>query len=221
MEQLELSVESRTVRGGTQVKRLRSSGTVPGVVYSGGEESLPLEVNEHEFVQTVKGRPRAQLYSFKSSDETLNGLTALIKEVQIEPLKERVLHVDFLKIEEGQSFTVLVPIKVTGVPAAVKEGRGILNQVAYEVELECLPSAVPAQIDVDASALDEGEHIQIGAIELPEGAQLRSGKEMVVVNVLGSRRGAKEAQEAAAETATESTSEPAAASGDAGGSEGN
>ena len=210
MERLELNVESRSVQGGTQVKRLRESGRVPGVVYSGGKEALAIDLDEHDFIQTVKGRPRAQLYSFKSSNSALDGLLGLIKEVQTEPLKDKILHVDFLSIEKGQSFVVRVPVKIVGEPAAVKEGRGILNQGAYELELECLAEAVPGELEIDVSGLDEGELVHAEAVPLPEGAVLKSNKDLVVVNVFSKRKLEKDAA-ASAESAAAPESAPAEA----------
>src|SRR5262249_34105776 len=106
------------------------------------------------------------------------------KSVQMEPVKEKVLHVDFLSVHEGHRITVTVPIELTGEAEAVKLGLMILNQTLYEAELECLPTEIPDSLVVDISNLTPGHTIHAREIPLPENARLKSDADLTVVTLL-------------------------------------
>lgn len=184
MEYRELNVETRELRGSTAMQRMRRSGFTPGVIYADGTEAQHISVNTHEFAVLGRRSGHTQLFKFKSSDPALEGKIALVKEIQIEPLKGTLLHVDFLGISEGHRITVEVPLKVVGDVAAVKEGRAVLNQGAFELEVECLPTDIPDQIIVEVGHLREGQSIHAGDLKLPEGVILCSNPVMTVVSVV-------------------------------------
>jgi len=208
VEQKELEVTVRTSLGSTAMKRARKSGMLPGVVYASGKEAQPVEMNQHDFIMTVRGSVPAQLFKLKSEDSSLNGKITIVKELQKEPLQDKLLHVDFLAIKEGQSITVNVPVQMEGEPQAVREGRAMLNQNRYDLEIECVPASLPEFIVVDVSNMEEGESIHAKDISLPEGAVLMSVPGQTVISLFGNRRLAAAA--AAADTAGE-TAAPAAA----------
>lgn len=189
METFELEIESRTEFGSGPSSRKRRDGILPGVIYSKGGAAIPIQVNTHDFVMTVRGKQNAQIFNCKSEDASLNGTKVLVKELQKEPLKDRLIHVDLQAVTEGELMTVPVPIRLTGESQAVREGRAIINQTAYEVELSCLPKAIPNEIIVDISALKDGEVLHASQIQLPEGSLLKSKGELVIVNVLATRGG--------------------------------
>ncbi len=210
METFELEIESRSEFGSGPSSRKRRDGVLPGVIYSKGAPAIPVQVNTHDFVMTVKGKQNAQIFSCKSEDASINGTKVLVKELQKEPLKDRLIHVDFQAVSEGELITVPVPVRLTGESQAVREGRAIINQTAYEIELSCLPKGIPSEVVVDISGLKDGEVLHASQVELPEGAQLKSKGDLVIVNVLATRGG-----KAAGGEAAEGDAEPSAGEGEA------
>lgn len=183
----ELEVQERSVRGSSAMNQLRKAGMIPGVVYGSGEEAKTIAVDAHDFLVLARKSTPTQLFRFKSKSTSLDGIISLVKTVQTEPMRETVLHVDFLAVHEGQRVNVAVPIQIVGESASVKEGRAVLNQTAYELEMECLPEAIPASLPVDVSSLGEGESIHACDVELPEGTVLRSNPGLTVVSTVGSK----------------------------------
>lgn len=207
MEFFELSVEKRETLGKSANNRLRKEGRLPAVVYSGGDDALSLSVEQREFVKLAKGALPAQLFKFKSEDSELDGTLAFVKDLDIEPIKESLLHVDFLSVKTGQSVSVNVPLKAVGETASVREGRAILNQTAYQLTVDCLPSAIPTLLEVDVSQLEEGQSILAKEVPLPEGAVLKSSDNQVVASLLSTKKGRSE---------DEAQDAPAAVEGEAG-----
>lgn len=205
MAYVELTVESRTESGSVMVNRLRRSGYIPAVVYSGGSEAQSIMVEAHSFVLLGKRHAHTQLFKFKSSNAALDGKLALVKDVQTEPLKDKVLHVDFMGVEEGHRITVEVPLELVGECAAVKEGRVLLNQTTYELELDCLPGEIPTAVKVDISSLHEGITIHASDLQLPEGVVLKSSPTLAIVSTVSPK-----AEEAAAAAPAEGAAAPAA-----------
>lgn len=197
----ELEVDARKVVGTAAVSKLRRGGSVPGVVYSGGEEAQAIIFDEHDFSVIARKSVPTQLFKFKSKDSALNGVITLVKAVQKEPIHGKLLHVDFLAVKEGQRITVAVPVAIAGESIAVKEGRAILNQTAYELEIECMPSEIPASIPVDVSFLGEGQSIHAGDVTLPKGAVLKSSPELTIASTVGAKLMIEEEEEKVEEAA--------------------
>ncbi len=188
MNYRELSVELRQDLGSGAVQRLRKAGYVPAVVYADGNEAKAISVSTQEFMLLGRRSVPTQLFKFKSSDSSLDGQIALVKEVQTEPLKGALLHLDFLAISEGHRINVEIPLKLIGEVAAVKEGRAMVNQSAYEIEVECLPSEIPEQIIVEIGHMREGQSIHAAQLTLPPGAVLRSNPELTVVSIVVAKK---------------------------------
>ncbi len=196
MELKDLEIEPRTELGRLAVGRLRRTGFVPGVIYSTGLPATSIVVKELQFSRVVTGSVSTQLFRLKSANSELDGQMALVKSIQREPKKDLVLHVDFLAVSEGHRITVTVPLELFGEVAAVKLGEMILNQTLYELELECLPTEIPAQIRFDVSSLREGVSFHVKDLTLPEGVTLKSDPSLTVVTLAQ-----KSEEEVAAKTA--------------------
>jgi large subunit ribosomal protein L25 len=178
-----IKVEAREEVGSSAVKRLRKGGFAPAVVYSGGEVAKSITVDTKQIKFAVRGARPTQVFSFESEDKSLDGTKAFIKSVQISPLKEELLHVDFLSIKEGQKVVIDVELELVGSIAAVRSGDAVLEQRVYALSVECLPEKIPARLTVDISHLEVGDSISASEVELPSGAVLRSNAELTVVSV--------------------------------------
>ena len=113
----------------------------------------------------------------------LEGKTVLIKEQQRDPVRGRYLHADLYAVDLEQTVDVSVPIHVTGRAAGVELG-GILDHALRELELGCLPLAIPKGVEIDVSALEIGDSLHVRDIALPEGVTLRSDPDLPVVSIV-------------------------------------
>ncbi len=200
-EQREIEVESRAELGSGEARRMRKLGQVPGVVYGGGGAALPVFVEGQQFWLTRRGCATTQLFTFRSKDSTLNGIRALIKDIQVDPLKDRIIHIDFLSVREGQKVTLSIPIHLSGESPAVKDGRAVLNQTAFELDIESEPHLMPESIAVDISGLEESKSIHASDVLIPAGCALRSNPLLTIASAISLKR--IEAQEAAAAAAAQ------------------
>jgi len=206
-----LVVEERAEVGSRFMRRMRQAGSVPAVVYSDGKPATRLSLNAHEYQIAVRGCRATQIFKFQSKTSALDGKMALIKSVQIEPVKGSVLHVDFIGIEAGHRVTVTVSVELYGESAAIKENRALLNQNEYEIEVECLPDAIPNSLKLNISELKEGGSLHASDVELPEGVRLRSTPSLTLVSAISKKAlEAEEAREAAAQAAAQAASAGAA-----------
>lgn len=199
MEAKVLTVEERLGTGSAEARRVRKTGLIPAVMYSEGKATTQIALDNHEFFISTRGAKPTQLYKFKSENSVLDGTLVLIKDVQMEPVRGDVLHVDFLALHEGHRIAVSVGVDLVGQCAAVKENRVIISQIAYEIEVECQPSAIPSSLTIDITPLDEGESLHARDIVLPEGVRLKSLGSMTIVTALSKKE--LEASAAAAEAA--------------------
>lgn len=212
MEEKFIPVSGRVEMGGAAARRMRREGNIPAVIYSEGNESVPLSFNDHAYQMAVRGCKSTQIFRLKSDESTLNGMMALIKDVQIDAVSGRLLHVDFLRVSEGHKLVVTVSLEVFGECLAVKENRAFLNQNEYEIEVECLPSAIPEVLRVDISELREGGSLHASDIVLPAGVTLVSADNLTVVSAISlAKKAAEDAAAEAAATAAASAASAAAA----------
>ncbi|OHB39862.1 MAG: hypothetical protein A2069_07015 [Planctomycetes bacterium GWB2_41_19] len=177
MKILELKAEKRTTRGSKAVKKLRESGQIPAILYGHKPDNVMLCLNEHDFTRILHSGTRMINLTVDNKKES-----ALIKDVQYDNLLDRVLHVDFSRIDLTERVKLRVPLEVHGEPVGVKEG-GVLTHVMKDVEIECLPTAIPEKIKVNISELGIGKAIHVKELPVLEGIQYISETELVVASV--------------------------------------
>ena len=170
MEITELQVETREASGKEYCRKIRKLGMVPGVIYGRGKEAFPVQVNSREMERTIKGRDNV-LLNLSFAGDGGEKQTVMVQDVQKEILKSGLLHVDFKRISLEDKTVVMVPIHVTAEPKDGK-GKGMVEHIMWEVEVECLPLIIPKSIDLDLTQLKLGETITIGQIKAPEGVTI-------------------------------------------------
>ncbi len=182
MARLQMSAQARTVLG-KRVRRLRREGLLPAVVYGPairGVQAITLSTREFERVYARAG-------SATLLDLTIEGGRArpvLIHQVQHDPTRRNLVHVDFLAPDMQADLTVAVPLAFTGEAPGATEAGGLLTQVASELQIRALPDRIPAALEVDLSALTEiGAQLTAGQVPLPEGAALVSPEDEVLARI--------------------------------------
>jgi large subunit ribosomal protein L25 len=208
-----LDVSSRAAGGSREVRRLRRSGRVPGVLYGGGGDSVSFDADARE-LRLALARSGAVL------DLSVDGGKAtpvVLKETQRDPVRGETVHVDMLRVRLDQAIHAIVPIELTGTEDApgVKEG-GVLEQITREVNVEALPTAIPEAIVHDVGEMQINDTLLLAALAVPEGVTLLDDLEETVVVTLSPPRLQSEAEEEI-ESETELVGE--AAEGGAEGSE--
>jgi len=161
-------------------RKARAAGMIPAVLYGHGQESVALNVSARDFELAVR----------KQGGNPIIGLaldggehTALIRDVQYDPLTHDIIHLDFLRISLTEEIEVGVPIKLVGLPIGVKDGGGILEPILRELKVRCLPTTIPSGAEVDVSALNIGDSVHVGVISLP-GVTILTDPEVTVATVV-------------------------------------
>lgn len=180
-QRIELTVDKRE-SGRAGARGLRVNKMVPGVIYGATENvNISLHVND-----VIKYNARAYenaLLNIKSSDSKLNGKVALLKEVFVNPLSRRPEHVDLFALDLTKSVRVSVEIRIEGKAIGLAEG-GLLNIVVRQVEVECLPTAIPDAIVVDVTNLAVGDSIHVSDITVPAGVKMITRPEVTIAAVV-------------------------------------
>ena len=210
MEDFTLEVNRRSETGAGANRRLRLQGMLPSVVYHRGEEPVPSSVSTKLFVQLAQKVKASQVFRLKSDDSNLNGKSVIVREVQRDYIKGKVLHVDFQALRDDEEITLRIPIQITGEAPGVKTDGGILSIMTHEVGISCLPKDIPNSIEMSISQLQMGGSIHAGDLILPEGVSLADDADETIVSVVAIRQSKDDA--AAAETAAAASATASAAS---------
>ena len=183
METIELEAELRSGAGKGPARRLRQSGKAPAVFYGPKRPATAIAIDSKEFLQKVSALEGSHLIRFRSSAEDVSSKVALVKDAQYHPVTGAVLHADFYEVDMAAKLRVRVPLHFTGKAAGVALG-GILQPVRREVEVECLPAAIPDFLDVDVSALAIHDAIHVSQLQVPGDVTVRYDNDFALVTVL-------------------------------------
>jgi len=185
MEEIILEGLIREELGKNKVKDLRTKGFIPAVIYAEGKDSLPIKVSHKQLLQLIhQHRLESAVINLKiKDDKKQKARSCLIKEIQYDPVKGDVIHVDFNEISLTKIIKINVPVVAKGEPIGVKQEGGSLEHILWEVEVECLPTQIPKEIEVDVSQLKIGDSIHIQDITFPSQVKVLNAKEAIVFTV--------------------------------------
>lgn len=161
----------RNTQGTGASRRLRRAGKAPGIVYGGEQPPQLIELDHNALWHALRND------AFHSSvlAMELDGKTTqvLLRDLQVHPYKQQVLHVDFQRVSAKEAITIHVPLNYFGEEEseAVRVDKCLINQVNTELEINCLPANLPENIPVDLSKLEKGDIITLAEITLPEGVE--------------------------------------------------
>jgi large subunit ribosomal protein L25 len=201
---IELAVVPREVLG-KKVKRLRSEGITPANIYGRGIDSMAVQVSTRELAQTIRVAGRNTLLQVHVHGER-KVRPVFVHHVQRDPIKDHLLHVDFYQVSLKDKIRIDVPVVIVGEAPAVGVYHGILLQNLNAVTVECLPTDVPPQIEVDVSGLEEiDDAIHLKDLDIDPDVTLLVDPEMVVAKVAPPR--IEEVEEVAEEVEEEVAAE--------------
>jgi large subunit ribosomal protein L25 len=192
---------TRTAQGSGASRRLRRSGKVPGIVYGSTATPTAIEIDHNPLYHSL----RVEAFHSSILDMELDGKAerVLLRDVQWHAYRPQVMHIDFQRVAADQKIHVRVPLHFVNqdISPAVKLSAAIVSHVQSEIDVSCLPGALPEFIEVDLSALTAGHPIHLADVKLPEGVTAVQAKEnpvLVVATVKGVGDAAEESAAAPA-----------------------
>jgi len=171
-----INAKKRDVKDGLEA--LRKTGSIPAVFYGAGKTNTSIVISSREFRKIWRDAGESSAIVVKTPEGDTD---VLIHEVQVDPVTDEPIHVDFLAIDMKKKIKVNVPIVFEGISIAVKSGIGNLVKVLHEIEIEALPSDLPHNLSVDISTLETlDSNILVSSIKLPSGViAITDGGEVV------------------------------------------
>jgi len=173
-----LKATLRDERGSRKARRMRAKGQVPGIIYGHGEETVCVTLDDHDVSVALQHGER--LLEIDLDGKTHN---VLFKDVQYDAMGQHLLHVDLTRVNLDERVEVTVPIVLRGTPAGEADG-GVLQQMAAEVTVECLVTAIPDEIRHQVESMQVGDLVHMGDLTLPEGAKLVGDAEAPVCSLV-------------------------------------
>ncbi|MHB8230952.1 MAG: 50S ribosomal protein L25, partial [Vulcanimicrobiaceae bacterium] len=178
-QEFKLAIQRRGETGSTSSRKLRGEGKAPGVLYGHGGEPTNVAFDARAFDDLLHRGARTALVTL-----TLDGKsdTALIREVQRDPVTRRVVHADLQRVSAHESVHARLPIATIGVALGVREFGGVMDVMMHELEVEGPADRLPDRIEIDVSALGIHEHVTAGQAPLPPGFKMLTPADTIVVS---------------------------------------
>ncbi len=183
MNNIELTAETRTTTGNSPARALRRAGRVPAILYGRGTESVMLSIGADDMETIIKEGSVGQSIFNLAIDGGNKTRAAMIKELQTDPVSQNLLHIDFYEVSMDRKLKVNVPVITTGKSVGVELG-GMLQIVRRELEVVCLPNAIPQEITIDITDLDIGNSVHVEEITLQGDVEIPHDVNFTVLTVL-------------------------------------
>ena len=219
MSEVSLAVEMREGRGKGAARKLRAAGQAPAVVYGKGRDPVAVKLSPKALDRIIHTHHAGinALIDLEGEGD-LGGRTVMVKDLEREPLKGDILHVDLFEVDMNASVQVSVPVHLTGTPHGVTMG-GLLDHSLHHVDITCAAGSIPDELVIDVSGLDLGDSVHVSEITLHDGAEMVTHAELPVAAVV-IPRGVSADEEEAAEGEEGAEAEGEAGGDDAGKDEG-
>ena len=204
---IEFTAFPRSAQGTGASRRMRVAGKVPGILYGADKPAVPIELDH----QALSRHLKMEAFHASILDMSLEGAKqqVLLRDVQMHPFRQIVLHVDFQRVDKSKKIHMKVPLHFINaeICPGVKIGGGIVNHVFNELEIQCLPDDLPEFITVDLAKLDIGHSMHINEVAMPKGVEPipRIKKDNPAIVTVQVPRAVVEAEETAAAPTTEIT----------------
>src|SRR5579864_673200 len=207
MAQIIVEASARDERGKNAARRLRVAGKVPATLYGGKGGALSVAVNTKQLSAILRSESgHNTIFTVKLPDSEQS---AIVKDLQVDPVKGVLLHVDLLRIAMDVRMRVKVPVHTFGEPQGVKLQGGVFEVVLREVEIECLPGDIPEEYKVDVTDMMIGKQLRAGDLPLdPQKVKLLTDPTRVLAHVVALRVEEEKPAEAVAADAAAAPAEP-------------
>lgn len=178
MAEVTLKAKKRETSTKGAINQLRKDGKIPGVFYIKGNEGIPIVVEENDINHLVF-TSESYLIQLKIEGDSEDMHESILKEIQFDPVTDKVVHFDLRGITRGEVIELEIPLMLKGTPVGIKEG-GVLQQVLHKLHIECLPRNIPAHLEFDVTELKFGETITVADLNFEDITILNSDKSVVL-----------------------------------------
>jgi large subunit ribosomal protein L25 len=199
-QQLNLTIERREGVGSTKARALRKDGKIPGVLYGHGSEAQAIALARRGLDDILHKGARTSLITLTMDGKRVD--TALLREVQVDPVSRRIVHVDLQRVSADETVQAKLPVVTVGTPVGVRDFGGVMDVVLHDLEVEGPANELPDRIEIDVNELGIHQHVTAGEIALPEGFKMITPAEATVIAVEPSKT-EKLLEEAAVSAVTE------------------
>jgi len=182
---LTLQIEPRDGAGTTKSNQLRHAGKVPGVLYGHGSAPQSVAFEARAFEDLVQHGALSSLITLTMGGKKAD--TALIRQVQRDPITRRVVHADLQRVSADEEVRTRLNVVTVGVALGVREFGGVLDVINHELEVEGPANQIPDHLEVDVAELGLHDHITASEIKLPSGFKMITPPETLVVAVESSK----------------------------------
>ena len=191
MEQINFDVQIRKNTGSARSRQVRRSGLIPGIVYGENSKPTTIQADRKAYDRIYRQHAGERLiYHLNLVDEgkKISDFPAIIKDVQLHPVTDEVIHIDFNRISLDQEIEIKVKVITKGDAVGVKRDGGTLEHSIWELDVVCLPTNIPHHLEVDVTNLGVHDSIFVKDLALPAGVHTKHDPESVVITIAGSMR---------------------------------
>ena len=184
MEQIVIQAQRREETGNGPARRLREQGLIPAVVYGQGFDNVSVAVPARAVIDALHHGGANVLVDLRVPELTHAGsVAAMIRQIQRDPVMHRPLHVDFQWVSLRDKITATVQVIVAGEAPGLLVG-GVIDLALHEVEVECLPQAIPEHLVIDVSGMEIRDSRHVRDLQVPEGVQVPTPEDETVVSIV-------------------------------------
>ncbi|MEA3346599.1 MAG: 50S ribosomal protein L25 [Candidatus Auribacterota bacterium] len=183
MADVHLDVKVREKRGTGGARSTRRNGYIPAVIYAHGEEPLLIMIDKNQFSKATRGHTSENVLIDMKIEKQRKPKKAIIKEIQVHPVSDEIIHIDFSEVFMDEKIHTRIPIVEKGEAKGVKEQGGVLEHIMRDIEIECLPAEIPEKIEIDITDLEVGKSIHVSDIGFPDGTKVLTDSKLVVFSV--------------------------------------
>lgn len=177
-KQFKLTVEKRDLKGNKALRQLRQDMKIPGVYYSYDGNNILFQISNNEIKNAIQSG--ANIFTVNVGGKEQN---VIFKSVQYHPVTEQIIHIDLYGVDMNKPISIKIPIVYVGTPSGVSTEGGVVVTNLNEIEISCLPSDIPENIEVDISNVALGENIQAGDVDLGDKFKLVTMEDSALMSV--------------------------------------
>lgn len=199
MEQINFDVQIRKSLGSSRSRQVRRSNLIPGIIYGGDAKPTTIQADRKAYDRIYRQHAGESLIyhlNLVEDGKKVSDFPAIIKDVQLHPVTDEVIHIDFNRISLDKEIEIKVKIIVKGEAIGVKKDGGTLEHLMWDLDIICLPTNIPHHLEADVTNLGVHDSIHVKDLALPAGVRTKHDPESVVITIAGSMR-----EEGAAATA--------------------
>ena len=180
-QQLNLTIERRDSAGTTKARALRKDGKIPGILYGHGSNPQAIAFARRALDDILHQGARTSLITLTMDGKRVD--TALLREVQVDPVSRRIVHVDLQRVSADETVQARLPVVTVGTPEGVRSFGGVMDVVLHELEVEGPANKLPDRIEIDVNELGIHQHVTAGDVALPEGFKMITPSDATVIAV--------------------------------------